>query len=133
MSHIEKDDWKLILKSSNKLTFQKDFVIMKEGEEYQRIYQIVRGSCVIEKNGVALRHLGVGEIFGEMSFIDCTASSASVIATDTVELFMIEGSTISKLLSLKPGLAGRFFKYLATILEERLSQRELQVLSNEIK
>lgn len=55
----EQEDWKLILKGAQKLSFQvsspqfvdahlftkENFVILKEGDEYQKIYQISKGTC----------------------------------------------------------------------------------------
>jgi hypothetical protein len=36
----------------------------------------------------------------------------------------MEGSTLKKILNLQPALGKRFFKYLATVIEERISERE---------
>jgi hypothetical protein len=46
-------DWNLILSNtheSNTLTYNKNEIILKQGNEYRGIYQIVKGSCRIEVN-----------------------------------------------------------------------------------
>jgi hypothetical protein len=73
-----------------------------------------------------------------MFFVEKPAS-ASVVAVEPVELYVIDGFglfclhliecfncrwTLKKLLKLKPALGGRFFKYLATVVQERLVKRE---------
>lgn len=75
----------MILKGAKTLTVEKDNVIVRQGEKYQRIYQINRGQCRIEveKEGkkVVLGKMQQGETFGEVSFLlQESGASASVIA-----------------------------------------------------
>jgi len=122
-------DWELIIKGARTITYTKDDVIIEEGQKYQRIYQINKGICRIEKikNGknVVLGHMGVEESFGEISFLQGSGTTASVIADqDGVELCIIEGYFMKMLFGLQRGLASRFFKYLAAGIASRVRQRE---------
>lgn len=81
-------------------------------------------TCRIQKGGVIVGEIGQNEIFGEMSFLEGQAASATVISVEPVELYVIEGFTIKRLLQSHPDLGARFFKYVASVLEERLTQRE---------
>ncbi len=63
----------------------------------------------IERKGEVLAHAKVGEVFGEISFLEGVAASANVVAdlnsnNPVVELYVIDGSTLKKLLALKPGI-----------------------------
>jgi len=125
-----KEDWNAILKDAAALTFVRNDVIIQEGDQHQRIYQITNGECRIEKiiDG-SPQTLGTiqREIFGEITFLQGGRATASVIAnSEKVELYMVEGYALKVLFELKPGLAGRFFKYLASIAEKRLWEREQQ-------
>jgi CRP-like cAMP-binding protein len=93
----------MILKGAKKLVFQKEFPILKQGDNYQKIFQITQGNCKIVKDRETLGIIKTGEIFGEMSFLEGGAASADVIAVDVVELFVIEGYFIKRLLEV-----GRF-------------------------
>jgi CRP-like cAMP-binding protein len=42
-------DWELILKGARTATFKKDDVIIREGEQFRRIFQLFRGECRFEK------------------------------------------------------------------------------------
>ena len=42
-------DWDLLLRGAKRIIFKKNDVLMKEGVESQRIFQLVRGYCRIEK------------------------------------------------------------------------------------
>jgi CRP-like cAMP-binding protein len=122
-----KEDWELILKNAKQMVFEANERIVVEGESPPpRICQIISGEVRIEKNvrgkvQVMPRRLQSGDIFGELSFLQGGGtSSASVIAETKVELYAIDSYAIRVLSDLKPGLAGRFFKYIASVVRARL-------------
>ena len=45
---LSSEDWDLILKGAKTLKIPKDTVILSQGEQYQRIFQITKGVCRIE-------------------------------------------------------------------------------------
>ena len=69
--------------------------------------------------------MGVGSLFGEMSFLEGGGATASVITdSDTVEMYILEGHFINIVFVKHPDLSGRFFAYLASVIAERLNSRE---------
>ncbi len=52
------------------------------------------------------------------------------VNSDQAAVYMIEGYHLRGLFDITPGLATRFYKYLATIVEKRLWQREKQIYYN---
>lgn len=131
MDHVPEDDvqerhWEIILMGGREVRFRQDDVIIKEGEELQRIYQIVEGTCRVEKVGFdhVLARMPNGSTFGEMSFLLGGGASASVIAdSEEVTVFIIEADYFKRLFNERPELAGRWFKYLATVLEGRFRRK----------
>ena len=77
---------------------------------------------------VELARLGEGEIFGEMSFVDHTPASASVIAAARSELLRIDGTAIYRLMREDPTFASRFYHSLAVILSQRLRTTSGKIL-----
>ncbi len=45
---LSKGEWDLILKGAKTMTLKQGDIIIAQGEEYQRIYQISKGICRIE-------------------------------------------------------------------------------------
>eukprot|EP01117_Protostelium_nocturnum_P002759 TRINITY_DN1367_c0_g1_i2.p1 TRINITY_DN1367_c0_g1~~TRINITY_DN1367_c0_g1_i2.p1 ORF type:complete len:1509 (+),score=632.54 TRINITY_DN1367_c0_g1_i2:215-4741(+) len=129
---LPSEDWDMILKGGAKsIHVPKDGVIVSAGEMYQKIFQISRGVCrtEIEKDGktIVLGTMGQDETFGEISFLrQGKGASASVIADseDGVSLTIIEGYFINALFNIHADFAGRFFKYLATLLSFRIRDRQ---------
>ena len=65
------------------------------------------------------------EPFGEISFLQGGAATASVVADDEkVEVYVFEGYYLNTLYASDAALAGRFFHYLSTLLSSRFEERE---------
>ena len=105
--------------------------LITAGEPFQSLYQIEKGACDIvvpigEGKTITVTQLGEGEIFGEISFIMNSdskryAPGASVIAaTEEVTVAAISGYFVSTLFDIELGFAGRFYKYLASLLAKRV-------------
>jgi len=123
---VTEEHWEMILLGGREVKFKKDEIILNQGNESQCIYQIVEGTCRVEKEGFnkVLARMPSGSTFGEMSFLLGGGASACVIAdTDDVSVFIIEAQYFKRLFNERPDLAGRWFKYLATVLEGRFRRK----------
>ena len=126
---LTNEDWKELLKGAKVRCYEKDAVILEEGQQTGGLYQVSFGAVRIEKfmpdtgKKMKVAHLPLGEIFGEMSFLSSTKegsmASASVVADDDeVDVYFISEEFILKCFQSK-GLGGRFFHYLAHSLSKR--------------
>ena len=73
--------------------------------------------------GVKLALVGEGDICGEMSFLEGTIASASVIADTDVEVLAIQWTKLQQLFDLYPHLGSRFYRSLALNLSRRLRRQ----------
>jgi CRP-like cAMP-binding protein len=126
------DDWNRLLEGARLVGYPGGDYVVKEGMEHLRIYQIAQGRCAIKKNTpdggqITLGFMEQGALFGEMTFLEKGKATASVIADSDVQVYIIEGYFINILFVDHPELAGRFYSYLATVLAQRLSDRESQI------
>ena len=92
-------------------------------------YVVDKGKVRVERSAdgvedsytnVEIARLGVGAIFGEMSFLDGQPVSANVIAVGTVDALCIDGASIKQAMKKDPSFAGRFYHSIAEILVNRL-------------
>lgn len=126
-------DWEYLIRSTYKKTFTKNQTIIREGEVHNRIFQIAKGKCRIEKTKddsiLLLGSMGINEVFGEISFLQEGAATASIVAdSDEVDIYIFEGYSINILFATQPELASRFFYYLSTMLSSRFEQREKETI-----
>jgi len=126
---MDQNDWELIVNGGNNLNFNEGDVILKEGVYLNRIYQIEKGHCIIQKEvnekTIIITTLGPTAIFGEMSFLSKSPASASVVAdVGGVSVVMIEGHYINSTFVKKPYLAANYFSFLAETLSHKLHLTE---------
>ncbi|XP_049847782.1 cyclic GMP-binding protein C-like [Schistocerca gregaria] len=126
------DDWDIILKGARIATLKKDDTVLSEGEQSNRLFQLLRGGCRFEKNingqCVVLGRMDKEEtalMFGEISYLEGGKASASVVCDmDDTQVAIIEGYWLEVLFDYYPELAGRWYHYLAHVLSKRIKQRE---------
>jgi len=123
-------DWDAILNGAKLVSYEKDQVIIQEGDQHQRIFQIARGSCRIVKNNSILGTMQAPDSFGEISFLKGGAGTASVIADEDSEMYVINGAYLNILFVRQPDLAGRFFHHMSCLLSVRLKKREKALFSS---
>ncbi|MEM7482094.1 MAG: cyclic nucleotide-binding domain-containing protein [Acidobacteriota bacterium] len=70
-----------------------------------------------------IARLGVGEIVGEMSFVDARPPSATVRAQDEGIVFAISRAALNAKLAADMGFAARFYKALAIYLSTTVRER----------
>ncbi|MBF0298844.1 MAG: cyclic nucleotide-binding domain-containing protein [Oligoflexia bacterium] len=79
----------------NIVNYSHGAIIVHENELSRKMYIVVKGKVRVYKSymgsKITLAILGVGEIFGELSFFDGVARSASVEALSDVSLAVIDG------------------------------------------
>eukprot|EP01130_Rhizamoeba_saxonica_P016523 TRINITY_DN7657_c0_g1_i1.p1 TRINITY_DN7657_c0_g1~~TRINITY_DN7657_c0_g1_i1.p1 ORF type:complete len:795 (-),score=172.85 TRINITY_DN7657_c0_g1_i1:12-2357(-) len=125
---MRSEDWDLLLTVAKLHEYEPGAIIIQEGTENERIYQIARGSCTVIKDtpdGVKILANMDGGILGEMTFIEKGPATASVIAGEYgSSVYVIEGYSIHSLFVNYPELSGRFFSYIASVIADRLNQRE---------
>jgi len=112
----------------------KDQSILREGDNFENIYQIGSGTVRVEKlqeNGRVeiLGTMGTSEMFGEISFLGGIGASVSIVADENnVDIYIIGKGYIEQLFSRYKGtgMEGKFYKFLSLVLSRRIRQRELE-------
>ncbi|MBW2441805.1 MAG: MMPL family transporter, partial [Deltaproteobacteria bacterium] len=122
-------------------------VLFHKGDPSDSMYVIISGAMDIVdpvtdpktgqecSNPVLINQLETGDVLGEMGFLRSVPRSATVIATQPVELLKINRKMIKRLQWLYPPTAHKFFFNLMSLIcdrLDRLTQRflEIKVLDN---
>lgn len=115
------DDQALMIESSRRVSFAQGTEVIKQGNDSGRaLYTICSGVARVEVNGMTVAHLGPGSILGEMTFLERSPASASVIAHTDLGVDAINSEYLHTLLASVPGFATRFYVSLATLISGRL-------------
>jgi CRP/FNR family cyclic AMP-dependent transcriptional regulator len=89
--------------------------VIEEGKPALAFYVILDGSARVVRGTRkrVLRHLGPGDYFGEMSLIDGSPRSASVVAESTLDVIRLKRSAFRRVLQTEPDVAFRIMTGLA--------------------
>jgi CRP-like cAMP-binding protein len=120
--YLTSNDWALVVDKANRVQFKEGTILIQKGKRANGVYLLLKGSARVVIPSQASRILGPGEICGEMSFLEDSPASASVIAEGDVEAYHLDRSALQSLFELYPHLGSRFYRSLATNLSHRLRE-----------
>lgn len=127
---LSADQLETLVEGSHLAAYGPGEAVVQEGDEGRSTFHVLRGSVEILKeletgHTVAVRRLGPGEVFGEMTLFLDAPRSATVRATEECLLLEIDRDSIKGLLDENPDLLERF----AAMVQER--QAELRNLDRD--
>ena len=127
---LSREQLERLVEGSHLVSYGPGEAVVQEGAEGHSMYHVLRGSVEILKEVepghiVAVRQLGPGDVFGEMTLFLDAPRSATVRATEECLLLKVDRDSIKGLLEANPDLLERF----ASLVEER--QAELRSLDRE--
>ena len=101
------------------LGFNKDDVIIKQGEDCSSLYLLAKGTVLITRIGhpTPLCKLVPGAIFGEMSFFSKKPRHSNVIANEPVLVIQMDDNFFTKI---HPDIRDKIKNYLIELLVNRL-------------
>ena len=119
-----------LLEHGHELNYQPGQVVIEEGDVNRTIYLVIDGDISVQRNAqlqvveiyVEITRLSVGEIFGEMSLLTQAAATARIVAASHVRLVALSHKKLTALMAIEPGLAGSFYRSVATTLAHRLEE-----------
>lgn len=102
--------------------------IIRAGERYPGLFVIEDGQAWVRKPGsdadaAPIAVVLVGEIFGEISFIDNTGASADVIAGTDVMLSYLSIGDLYEMIAEQPEIEARLYLSLAQVMAQRLRRQ----------
>ncbi len=109
-------------------TFQKDEVICNIGDPGDEMFIIISGKvkiCIYADNGKTeqvVATLGTGDYFGEMALLTGETRSASVIATEPCEMFVLQKNDFDVILEKYPSISLSMGKIVSQRLRDTLKK-----------
>jgi CRP-like cAMP-binding protein len=95
--------------------------LITAGREVRELYFVTEGQmAVVTPGGVRLSTMAVGDVVGEMSFVEKRLPSATVTALDAVQVLGVPRDALLAAFETDTGFAARFYRALAVFLSDRL-------------
>lgn len=125
--NLDEDDVAWIRLACRKATHAAGTVLIEAGEVNLQVYLLLDGCCQVSTpDGRVLDTLNVGDILGEVSFVDKRKTVARVSAQTPVVVAVLDEDVLTNKLRDDKAFAARFYLAVASVLAFRL-RRNLQV------
>jgi CRP/FNR family transcriptional regulator, cyclic AMP receptor protein len=96
-------------------------ILIQEGSPVESVIVLLQGELVVGAQAAGeIARLGVGEIVGEMSFVDSAPPSATVTAASDGLVLLLDKALMSQKLESDIAFGCRFYRALAVFLADRL-------------
>lgn len=102
-----------------------DEILIHEGTEVDSLYVVLDGLLEVAVKAMgqeSIDRVQVGDILGEMSFIDASPPSATVTAKVETRVLRIPRRRLADKLDDDPSMAARFYRAVAMLLSDRLRE-----------
>lgn len=93
-------------------------VLMKEGELGRELLIVLTGRASVTREGRQLGEIGPGDAVGEMALIDHGPRTATVVATEPMELLTVSGRMFDHMKEVVPGLTDSLLRTAVRRLRE---------------
>lgn len=133
-SDLPEEVIKQVVLVGNKKTYSKDSVILVEEEVGTALFVIIKGKVKVSRSSsdgreVILTILSDSDFFGEMSILDGLNRSATVVALEDTELFIIQRKEFLDLLNKHPEITIA----LLSQLTQRLRNADMKIKALSLK
>jgi len=121
---IDPEGWRLIENGSKLVNFTKGQIVIPQGVQTRRLYQLVSGKCaqVDSKTRQPTQIFGIDDCyFGETIFVqNTTITNSIVVALEDSVVRVVEAYYLNILFQLYPSLGGKCFHFLSGLLTHRI-------------
>ena len=98
-------------------------ILIQEGRPVESVIFLLQGELLVTAQAAGeIARLGVGEIVGEMSFVDSAPPSATVTAVGECLALFLDKETVARKLETDVAFGCRFYRTLAIFLADRLRE-----------
>jgi CRP-like cAMP-binding protein len=114
-----------VVDSSTRYSVAEDHVFFDMEETNESLFVVLSGAVLVQRAGTEtdteLATLRSGSIFGEMSFIDRSKTSAQVHTVEPTEVLELKAADFQRIISDQPRLESKLWRNLALEFKHRLA------------
>ena len=122
-TNMKKVEIKKVILLSKVKKLHKDEILIKEDEFGNEMFIILKGAVdVVVGDKQKIASLSVGDVVGEVGFIENIRRTATVIATEDIEVLVLNSKDIDESIGSYPKIHSKLHRNISIILGTRLAQ-----------
>lgn len=131
LGDLAEEDIVFLAKAGRILELDDGETLVCAGTAPDALYFLTSGAMDVRvANGAVVAQLGIGDVVGEMSFVENRPPETDVVASEACRLLAVPRASLDAELKANPAFSARFFKALATFLSDRLRTLTAQMAGN---
>lgn len=133
MGQLDDHDINWLIKNGRTRSVSTGDVLIEQGVKSDDMFIILDGHLSVTVDGIGtVAELGVGEIVGEMSFVDSMPPTATITAKDTGRVLCVDKQDMREELDENTGFSSRFYRALSLFLADRLRSSQARTAGNPV-
>jgi len=121
LSELRDEDIRWLAQHGEQRTLVAGEALITAGEAVSELYFVTAGDLLVkDTSNRQVAELGLGDIIGEMSFVEKRPPSVCVIAQTDCRILAVDQQMLLAEFKRNEGLAARFYRALAVFLSDRL-------------
>jgi CRP-like cAMP-binding protein len=117
-STVPKKDLRVLARTAHDMTYEPGTRLASQDDLGVTFFTVIEGEADVVLNGKAIKHLGPGDYFGEMSIIDRAPRSADVVAATKLRCLVFTQWEFRPFLKEHPDVAWALLEVLVARLRE---------------
>ena len=100
--------------------------LLREGYPTDSVFVVIRGEFSVRMANFEdgnLANLGAGELIGEISFLECSSASATIVAEQESVVLAVDRRDLEERIIEDTAFAARLYRAFALVAERRLRKR----------
>ena len=110
----------LLAKAGSSVLVPQGREVIAEGSSHEALFIVLSGRFLVERQGVVVAELGVGQICGEMEILNPPQASASVRALTDATIWRITRAQFRQFLETSPQAGNQFMRLITETFAARL-------------
>jgi CRP-like cAMP-binding protein len=129
LEYLNDNDVRLMVSKAKPVFFNPGERLIREGVPSPGFFMIRSGEVEVRRGEMKLATLFPGDVCGEMSFLENSNASASVISTKASTIEFLSADELHGIFAAFPHLASRFYRSMALTLSRRLRTTSQQLVA----
>jgi extracellular factor (EF) 3-hydroxypalmitic acid methyl ester biosynthesis protein len=129
LEYLNANDVNLMLSKAKPVFFTAGEKLIREGVPSPGFFMVRSGEVEVRRGDMKLASLQPGDVCGEMSFLENSNASASVVASKVSTIEFLSADELHGIFAAFPHLASRFYRSMALTLSRRLRATSQQLVA----
>lgn len=130
LGHLKDRDVEWMINNGKKENIATNDSLITKGEAIEKLYIILSGSFSVFdgiNDGKSIAQIGVGEVVGEMSFLESRPPSVSVVAEEPSSVYSVSREMMQNRFDIDTEFKASFYYAIALFLSNRLRRTTEQL------